>query len=67
MIQSITILNKQPDYTGLRSFLDDDQYTIAANYDTDILFLKKPLTEVQELLLSIWLSGKIWDTDQVIG
>lgn len=67
MIQSITIIHKQTDYKSLSSFLDDDQYTIAANYDTDVLFLKKPLTEVQELLLSIWLSGKIWDTDQVIG
>lgn len=67
MIQSITIIHKQTDYTELSAFLNDNQYTISANYDTDILFLKKPLTAKQELLLTIWLSGKEWNTDQIIG
>lgn len=66
-IAPLHVIKKQHSYSELAAFLRPEQYEIWANGpDADILKLIKPLTDHQELLLTVWLSVYAYDYKDVI-
>jgi hypothetical protein len=60
-VSNLTLIEIKDSYQELNAFLKPDQYTIETfNPYANLLTLRKPITEQQRLLLTIWVEANRW-------
>ena len=60
-LSNLTLIEIKDNYSELNSFLKPDQYTIEPfNGYARLLTLRKPITEKQRFLLTIWVEANRW-------